>query len=68
MTTVLSILPMMVCAFWSIVLILDWSAAHDKLRLWLWQFMVVAVLLYMGHAVFFNHNTSISVTSNMYKD
>ena len=50
---------MMVCAFWSIVLILDWSAAHDKLRLWLWQFMVVAVLLYMGHAVFFNHNTSI---------
>ena len=59
MTTVLSILPMMVCAFWSIVLILDWSAAHDKLRLWLWQFMVVAMLLYVGHAVFFNHYTTI---------
>ena len=64
MTTVLSILPMMVCAFWSIVLILDWSAAHDKLRLWLWQFMVVAMLLYVGHAVFFNHYTTIVPFTN----
>ena len=59
MTTVLSILPMMVCAFWSIVLLLDWFAAHNKLRLWLWQFIIVAMVLYMGHAVFFNHDTSI---------
>ena len=59
MTTVLSILPMMVCAFWSIVLILDWFAVHDKLRLWLWQFMTIAMLLYVGHAVFFNHDTPI---------
>lgn len=64
MTTVLSILPMMVCAFWSIVLILDWSAAHDKLRLWLWQFMVVAMLLYVGHAVFFNHYTPVMPFTN----
>ena len=64
MTTFLSILPMMVCAFWSIVLILDWSAAHDKLRLWLWQFMVVAMLLYVGHAVFFNHYTTIVPFTN----
>lgn len=64
MTTVLSILPMMVCAFWSIVLILDWFAAHDKLRLWLWQFMVVAMLLYVGHAVFFNHYTTIVPFTN----
>ena len=64
MTTVLSILPMMVCAFWSIVLLLDWFAAHDKLRLWLWQFMVVAMLLYVGHAVFFNHYTSIVPFTN----
>lgn len=64
MTTVLSILPMMVCAFWSIVLLLDWSAAHDKLRLWLWQFMVVAMLLYVGHAVFFNHYTTIVPFTN----
>ncbi len=64
MTTVLSILPMMVCAFWSIVLILDWSAAHDKLRLWLWQFMVVAMSLYVGHAVFFNHYTTIVPFTN----
>lgn len=55
---------MMVCAFWSIVLILDWSAAHDKLRLWLWQFMVVAMLLYVGHAVFFNHYTTIVPFTN----
>lgn len=59
MTTVLSILPMMVCAFWSIVLLLDWFAAHDKLRLWLWLFMTAAMLLYLGHAVFFNHYTPI---------
>lgn len=64
MTTVLSILPMMVCAFWSIVLILDWFATHDKLRLWLWQFMVVAMLLYVGHAVFFNHYTTIVPFTN----
>ena len=64
MTTVLSILPMMVCAFWSIVLLLDWFAAHDKLRLWLWQFMVVAMLLYVGHAVFFNHYTTIVPFTN----
>jgi AraC-like DNA-binding protein len=55
---------MMVCAFWSIVLILDWFAAHDKLRLWLWQFMVVAMLLYVGHAVFFNHYTTIVPFTN----
>lgn len=64
MTTVLSILPMMVCAFWSIVLLLDWFAAHDKLRLWLWQFMVVAMLLYVGHAVFFNHYTPVMPFTN----
>ena len=64
MTTVLSILPMMVCAFWSIVLILDWSITHDKLRLWLWQFMIAAMLLYVGHAVFFNHYTTIVPFTN----
>lgn len=64
MTTVLSILPMMVCAFWSIVLLLDWFATHHKLRLWLWQFMVVAMLLYVGHAVFFNHYTPVMPFTN----
>lgn len=67
MTTVLSVLPLMVCTFWSVVIFLDWITTPTKQRLWLLTFMVTAMFLYLGHAAFFFHFTEIiPITDTLY--
>jgi len=52
--TVISTIPMFVCAFWSILLLLEYkSRNHSKMFLGL--YMLIAFLLYVGHAAYFNH-------------
>lgn len=51
---VISTIPMFVCAFWSILLLLEYkSRNHSKMFLGL--YMLIAFLLYVGHAAYFNH-------------
>ena len=64
---ILSTLPLMVCIFWSAVLLLDLIATPAKLRMWLLAFMATATFLYLGHAVFFAHlNAVIPFTDTLY--
>ena len=64
---ILSTLPLMVCIFWSAVLLLDLIATPAKLRMWLLAFMATASFLYLGHAVFFAHlNAVIPFTDTLY--
>lgn len=44
---------MFVCAFWSILLLLEYKN-HNKSKFYLGVYMVVAFLLYLGHAAYFN--------------
>ena len=56
--SMITVAPMLVCAFWMAMLALDVKehgdrAAHRALLLW----AAAATLLYMGHCVFFNRDT-----------
>ena len=48
-------LPMLICIFWSVLLLLDWweQRTHAKARMVF--FMLTATILYGCHFVFFNH-------------
>lgn len=55
----ITVTPMLVCGFWSIMLLLDLRrhgdrGAHSELLLWAFT----ATLLYMGHCAFFNRTVS----------
>ncbi len=52
-TLVLSLMPVMVCAVWSIIFLLDYLLHHSESHKYLWLFMSVATLLYVGHYTFF---------------
>lgn len=51
--TIVSLIPMFVCAFWCVVLLLEYKS-RNKSKLLLGFFMFVAFLLYLGHAAYFN--------------
>lgn len=63
-----AIMPLMVCAFWSITLALDLKASGWKRhRAYMLLFMVTATLLYMGHYVYFSHmRTLLPLTDTIY--
>ena len=66
--TIVPVLPMLVCLFWSVVLFLEIiSKRRDHARFWLFFFMCTATLLYLGHAAYFNHcKTGITIYDTMY--
>ena len=66
--TIVPVLPMQVCLFWSVVLFLEIiSKRRDHARFWLFFFMCTATLLYLGHAAYFNHcKTGITIYDTMY--
>ncbi len=60
-------LPMLVCAFWSVITLLDWYERRTSDKMQLLHFSMAATLLYMGHYVFFCHADSlIPVTDTIY--
>ena len=58
--TLISVIPMFVCAFWCITL---WSEyrKRDSAKIFLGGFMFVAFLLYLGHSAYFNYETRFYV-------
>lgn len=63
----ISSMPMMVCAFWSVITVLDWYERRTSDKALLLLFSVAATLLYLGHYVFFCHADSmIPVTDTLY--
>jgi AraC-like DNA-binding protein len=64
---ILSILPAMVCGVLTALLALDLCREFSRARLYLLFFMVAAGLLYIGHGVYFTHQTEvIPVTDTIY--
>ena len=60
-------LPMLVCIFWSILLILDWWEQRTQAKARLLFFMVVSTALYGGHFIFFNHQYELMpITDTIY--
>ena len=52
-TLVLSLMPVMVCAVWSMIFLLDYLLQHFEAHKYLFIFMAAATLLYVGHYTFF---------------
>lgn len=52
-------LPMMVCTFFSVLLLLGWRDTQLREQHSLLGYMLAATLLYTGHYAFFNHATPI---------
>ena len=48
-------MPMMVCAIFTMELMLSWMRSHDSAQGWLALWALVTTLLYSGHFVFFHH-------------
>ena len=48
-------MPMMVCAIFTLELMLSWLRGHDSAQGWLAMWALVTTLLYSGHFVFFHH-------------
>lgn len=62
---ILTVMPMYVCFVWCAIFSCDLITKERKRYQWcLWVFMLVAGLLYWGHSVFFNHNTTILPVSD----
>lgn len=53
--TLIISLPMLVCIFWSALLLLDWWEQRTQAKARLLIFMVASTALYGGHFIFFNH-------------
>lgn len=53
--TLIISLPMLVCIFWSALLLLDWWEQRTRAKARMLIFMVVSTALYGGHFIFFNH-------------
>lgn len=54
-----TLLPVLVCLFWSCQLWIDWRHQHSKAKLRLMHFSIVATLLYIGHFAYFNREYTI---------
>jgi AraC-like DNA-binding protein len=52
---VISTIPMFVCAFWGILLLLEYKS-RNKAKVFLGLYMFVAFLLYLGHTTYFNRD------------
>ena len=59
-------MPMYVCAFWSVLLLLDVITTRQVAKSRLLAYMVAATLLYSGHYVFFNHLTGLLPLSDTF--
>ena len=59
-------MPMYVCAFWSVLLLLDVITTRQVAKGRLLAYMVAATLLYSGHYVFFNHLTGLLPLSDTF--
>ncbi|MBQ7419480.1 MAG: helix-turn-helix domain-containing protein [Prevotella sp.] len=55
----LTSLPMMVCAFFTVLILLGWNDSRLREQRTLFGYMLSATLLYAGHYVFFNHVTNL---------
>lgn len=55
MASLVTTMPIYVCTFWSVVLVLDVIRTRQRAKQRLAVYMVTATLLYLGHYVFFNH-------------
>ena len=53
--TLIISLPMLVCIFWSALLLLDWWEQRTRAKARLLIFMFASTALYGGHFIFFNH-------------
>ena len=56
--------PMFVCAFWSVLLLLDVITTRQVAKGRLLAYMVTVTLLYMGHYLFFTHQTGLLPVSD----
>ena len=52
-------MPMYVCTFWSVLLLIDVARNRQTAKKRLLTYMVTAALLYAGHYIFFNHRTAL---------
>lgn len=59
-------MPMYVCAFWSVLLLLDVITTRQVAKGRLLAYMVAATVLYSGHYVFFNHLTGLLPLSDTF--
>ena len=57
-------MPLYVCTFWSLLLLLDVAENRQTAKARLLAYMVAAALLYAGHFVFFNRITSLLPVSD----
>lgn len=65
--TIIISLPMFVCAFMALLVALSWVEERRKDKLWLLIFMIVSMLLYAGHFVFFHRMYGfLPVTDSIY--
>lgn len=63
----LTTLPMMVSAFWCIILTDDYLRYRSMQRMFIALFAATCTVLYAGHCVFFNHYTDIiPLTDSLY--
>ncbi len=58
-TMIFTSMPMFVCLFWTVIMAIELKKDRSNTRLHLLAFMAISTLLYFGHCVFFNHETSI---------
>ncbi len=52
-TLFLALMPIMVCAMWGMIFLLDYIIRRDEARKYLCIFMFTATMLYVGHCAFF---------------
>ena len=52
-------LPMIVCAQWTLVLLIDWIRERKTVKAYLMVFMATATLLYAGHYVYFTKTVAL---------
>lgn len=56
---IITSLPMLVCLFWSVRLLIDWLEQRSMAKCRLFVFSVVATVLYAGHFAYFNSMEAI---------
>ena len=60
-------MPMLVCLFWSAILLLDWWEQRTKAKARMLVYMLAATILYLGHFIFFRHLYELMpVTDTLY--
>ena len=54
----ITLLPLVVCLFWTLIICIDWHLQRSTAKLWLAVFSSAATLLYACHFIYFNHKYS----------